>query len=789
MKEALQIILNHLIHFLKSVRFFPIEAVAFIIIFALAVTHTAYDTQFLLLISCCFLAFSIRTATLHPNIERFRRIAYFSILIPLFSIPFISLSGDEKIVAGIFILSVVLPFLAKNLKDRKSFAKHFLSFLGDILIAILIISPSLILIVSPLYTSGSQAFAKVLGLITLFLFIVGIPVIFFFRQLIPGEKRPFSSTFFYILINLILSPLTVLCTICVYLSAIAILSGCEINSDTPLILMIVYFILVFIARKGHNVAGIHFFDRFFDNLKYIIIVPIIIYWILLKSLLTCSYEDGWKYLNQSWLYFYIGIFMIAVVLFLLFKKKDNNTFLWWVGLIFSELIIFVPPLSPNKTNARLCMCQVNNFLENNKLIDSTGHLTQDTIRETDFDSHEFHRFNNARITVYCNDSTLLANKNPYVIYKDWQDYQPKQNTETEVEIKKDTILIDSIHVAYNGQISGHKYVDLGLPSGTLWATQNLGASSWNSLGTTYCWGETSPRKTTDKRYKFLNKNDKLTRYCTDTLFGKVDSLVVLLPQDDAATTHWGKQWCMPTNLQWEELEKYCIRDNVFLNKGDINPIGWLYTSKSNQGKLYIPLNKEDHTGYWSSILDVSCDNHAKCIEHKVYNPVERIENVCHDYHYLQRGNPYHIRPVKCDKQEQKKAEDNFWQDYDNHLIKLNGEWISIKDTATIYTKVEKMAEYIGGKEALVHDIKNNLVYPQKAKEEMMEGRVFVKFVVKKDGSTCNHEIVRGVNPDLDQAALQTVKKLGRWEPAKINGKSVNSYFTLPVTFRLKDVVR
>lgn len=649
MKEILQIILNHLIHFLKSVRFFPIEAAAFIIIFALAVTHTAYDTQFLLLISCCFLAFSIRTATLHPNIERFRRIAYFSILIPLFSIPFISLSGDEKIVAGIFILSVVLPFLAKNLKDRKSFAKHFLSILGDILIAILIISPSLILIVSPLYTSGSQAFAKVLGLITLFLFIVGIPVIFFFRQLIPGEKRPFSSTFFYILINLILSPLTVLCTICVYLSAIAILSGCEINSDTPLIIMIVYFILVFIARKGHDVAGIHFFDRFFDNIKYIIIVPIIIYWILLKSLLTCSYEDGWKYLNQSWLYFYIGIFMIAVVLFLLFKKKDNNTFLWWVGLIFSELIIFVPPLSPNKTNARLCMCQVNNFLENNKLIDSTGHLTQDTIRETDFDSHEFHRFNNARITVYCNDSTLLANKNPYVIYKDWQEYQPKQITETEVEIKKDTILIDSIHVVYNGQI-----------------------------------------------------------------------------------------------------------------------IGWLYTSKTNGENLYIPF----HTGYWSSILDVSCDNHAKCIEHKVYNPVERIENVCHDYHYLQRGNPYHIRPVKCDKQEQKKAEDNFWQ-----------------DTTIIYSRVEKKAEYIGGKEALIRDIKNNLVYPQKAKEEMIEGRVFVKFIVKKDGSTCNHEIVRGVNPDLDQAALQTVKKLGRWEPAKINGKSVNSYFTLPVTFRLKDVVR
>ena len=553
--------------------------------------------------------------------------------------------------------------------------------------------------------------------------------------------------------------------------------------------MIVYFILVFVGKKGHDVAGIHFFERFFDNIKYIIIVPIIIYWLLLKSLLTCSYEDGWKYLNQSWLYFYIGIFMIAVVLFLLFKKKDNNTFLWWAVLIFSELIIFVPPLSPNKTNARLCMCQVDNFLENNKIIDSTGHLTQDTIRETDFDSFKFRQFYNARITVYCNDSTLLANKNPYIIYKDWQECQPKQITKTEVEIKKDTVLIDSIHITDSGQISGHKYVDLGLPSGTLWATQNLGASSWNSLGTTYRWGETSPRKTTDKRYKFLNKNGKLNRYCTDTLFGKVDSLVVLLPQDDAATTHWGKQWCMPTNLQWGELEKYCIRDNVYLNKSDINPIGWLYTSKTNGEKLYIPLNKEDHTGYWCSILDVSCDNLARCFEHRIYYPSETIEkNFCYDY-YLQRENLYHIRPVKCDKQEQKKAEDNFWQNYDNHLIKLNGEWISIKDTATIYTKVEKMAEYIGGKEELVRDIKNNLVYPQKAKEEMIEGRVFIKFVVKKDGSTCCYSVVRSSDSVFEQAALQAVTKLGKWEPARNNGKPVNSYFMLPITFRLEDAVQ
>ena len=91
---------------------------------------------------------------------------------------------------------------------------------------------------------------------------------------------------------------------------------------------------------------------------------------------------------------------------------------------------------------------------------------------------------------------------------------------------------------------------------------------------------------------------------------------------------------------------------------------------------------------------------------------------------------------------------------------------------------------------LLKDLKKKLdELLKKAKDEMIEGRVLVKFIVKRDSSTCCYSVVRSSDSVFEQAALQTVKKLGRWEPAKINGKSVNSYFTLPVTFRLKDVVR
>ena len=105
-----------------------------------------------------------------------------------------------------------------------------------------------------------------------------------------------------------------------------------------------------------------------------------------------------------------------------------------------------------------------------------------------------------------------------------------------------------------------EFVDLGLPSGTLWATRNVGANNPEDCGDYFAWGETAPKELYDwKSYRYGNCIDNwfaITKYCTNSdwgLNGFVDSLTVLEPADDAATVNWGDDWRMPTKEEWEEL--------------------------------------------------------------------------------------------------------------------------------------------------------------------------------------------------------------------------------------------
>ena len=110
-----------------------------------------------------------------------------------------------------------------------------------------------------------------------------------------------------------------------------------------------------------------------------------------------------------------------------------------------------------------------------------------------------------------------------------------------------------------------EYVDLGLPSGTLWATCNIGADSPEDYGLYFAWGETTgySEDTSDGRsfdwstYKYCNGSSyTLTKYCNDSSRGYngfTDNLTELVPEDDAATANWGAGWCMPTVEQFDEL--------------------------------------------------------------------------------------------------------------------------------------------------------------------------------------------------------------------------------------------
>jgi len=108
--------------------------------------------------------------------------------------------------------------------------------------------------------------------------------------------------------------------------------------------------------------------------------------------------------------------------------------------------------------------------------------------------------------------------------------------------------------------SDHEYVDLGLPSGTLWASCNVGANSPEEYGDYFAWGETEPKEVYNwSTYKWCNgsSNNTLTKYCTNSSYGTVDNKAELEPEDDAAYVNWGPSWRMPTYDQINELKTKC----------------------------------------------------------------------------------------------------------------------------------------------------------------------------------------------------------------------------------------
>ena len=177
-----------------------------------------------------------------------------------------------------------------------------------------------------------------------------------------------------------------------------------------------------------------------------------------------------------------------------------------------------------------------------------------------------------------------------------------------------TVIVD-----HSGSIGGRAYVDLGLPSGTLWATCNIGATNPEDYGDYFAWGETTGYNDgkTDfswSTYQWCNGTEKtMTKYCNNSSYGNngfTDALTELEPEDDAAYVNWGSQWRMPSKTQLIELinKNYTITEWTTQN----NVYGWKVTSKRNGNSIFLPvagyrkdtlLNDEGLKGfYWSRTL-------------------------------------------------------------------------------------------------------------------------------------------------------------------------------------------
>ncbi len=125
----------------------------------------------------------------------------------------------------------------------------------------------------------------------------------------------------------------------------------------------------------------------------------------------------------------------------------------------------------------------------------------------------------------------------------------------------------------------------------------------------------------------------------------------------------------------------------------------------------------------------------------------------------------------------------------------NVEWVDIDeyDVVTvepepeeeeIFMVVEDQPEFPGGTAALLEYLRKNIKYPAICRENNIQGRVLVTFIVNKDGAIVEPEVVKSVNPSLDKEALRVISQMPNWKPGSQRGKPVRVKFTVPVNFRL-----
>lgn len=141
----------------------------------------------------------------------------------------------------------------------------------------------------------------------------------------------------------------------------------------------------------------------------------------------------------------------------------------------------------------------------------------------------------------------------------------------------------------SGTIAGYDYIDLGLPSGRLWAAYNVGATKISELGDYFSWAEVTPKN----EYSWWNlnyfdyDNSQFTKYCSTSRKGVIDNITTLESQDDVATVFWGDEWRMPTVEEIKELFENCNWRWTDDYEG-MDIAGYVGVSKLNNNTIFFP---------------------------------------------------------------------------------------------------------------------------------------------------------------------------------------------------------
>ena len=168
----------------------------------------------------------------------------------------------------------------------------------------------------------------------------------------------------------------------------------------------------------------------------------------------------------------------------------------------------------------------------------------------------------------------------------------------------------SDNVVFEVQISKYEAVDLGLS--VKWASCNVGAEKPEEYGDYFVWGEVKPKEDYDwSTYKYCRGSyNSMTKYCTQSGYGIVDSNYMLDPEDDAATVNWGGAWRMPTRAEQDELREKCKW--TWTTQNGVN--GYKVVGP-NGNSIFLPAagymggsslyNVGSSGYYWSSLLNAS----------------------------------------------------------------------------------------------------------------------------------------------------------------------------------------
>ena len=223
----------------------------------------------------------------------------------------------------------------------------------------------------------------------------------------------------------------------------------------------------------------------------------------------------------------------------------------------------------------------------------------------------------------------------------WRPYVKLGNAVCYGEISEETTLGKKLSYKI---IDGHKFVDLGLPSGLLWATTNIGAETAADNGNYYAWGETTTKSNyTWSTYKYGTSTSNITKY------NSTDGKTILDKEDDAAYVNWGSSCRMPTEAEFGELLDTCNCTWTWTstkNSSGISINGYKVTNKKNGNSIFLPASGGrfgddlyDHGSYgdyWSSTLLTSNVFYACCLD--FYSSYRRTDN-----YYRYRG--LTVRPV------------------------------------------------------------------------------------------------------------------------------------------------